>query len=83
MSENRCGECQKFDAIHEMCPIFTIEQTIGKYYLKRLPESPACTSEFTRHPGIKPIPCSIKVEGFAVQHLTDWAESKDLDYQRD
>jgi hypothetical protein len=41
-----CIDCSHFNTQHNLCPMFTIRYPFGKVYLKRLPESPICTTEY-------------------------------------
>ena len=41
-----CRNCAHFDALHKLCPMFTIRYPVGKVYLKRFPDSPVCNTEY-------------------------------------
>ena len=45
-TELTCGTCCHYDAIQSLCSIYTVDLVVGEVYLKRLPESPACTSRY-------------------------------------
>ncbi|MCM1983585.1 hypothetical protein [Lyngbya confervoides] len=41
-----CGTCRHYDDIHNMCPLYKTNLTVGEVYLKRLPDSPACIKQY-------------------------------------
>lgn len=61
---NTCCNCEHFNPLHKFCSKLTVRHPHGKVYLERMPESPACKTEYQPKSVVEEEPHLIKAGGY-------------------